>query len=117
MNQTPLPTREEMTGMLKDGIVEVTFTKKDGSERVMKATLNADYMPESRQDIEDAKPRPESSNPDLINCFDVEAGGWRCFKLSSLVAQPIPVKASESDCEGQGCEDCQCGIEAQYNDR
>lgn len=31
--------------MLRDSVVTVTFTKVDGSERVMKCTLMSEYVP------------------------------------------------------------------------
>ena len=37
--------RKELIGKLKEGDVSVTFTKKDGSERVMKCTLKEDVIP------------------------------------------------------------------------
>lgn len=102
--EEPKITRDAAISMLKTGLVEVRFTKKDGTERVMKATLNSEYLPEMAQD-EAPKRSNEGGNPDLINCFDVEVDGWRCFKISSLTGIPVPISAPEPCCgQSNGCE-------------
>jgi hypothetical protein len=68
---------------LRETICQVTFTKVDGSVRVMKCTLNESMIPSIEQDnVGEKKKRPE--NPDIQRVYDVEAKGWRSFKWNSL---------------------------------
>ena len=63
--------------------VEVKFTKKDGTERVMKCTLHPDFLP--KQEIKentDKVARPQ--NDSVLPVYDLEAKGWRSFTVSSV---------------------------------
>jgi hypothetical protein len=66
---------------LQTGVVQVTFTKKDGSNRVMLATLNEDLIPG------DKKPKGTGKSSDNGNTFavyDTEADGWRSFNFDTV---------------------------------
>ena len=39
--------RKWLLANLEESVVEVTFIKKDGTERVMNCTLQEDYLPET----------------------------------------------------------------------
>jgi len=70
-----------LKGMLHVGPVTVTFTKKDGSERVMKCTLDPKELPE-QVITENKKERKQSENS--IAVYDLEAKGWRSFVIRSI---------------------------------
>lgn len=72
---------EWLRGMLQVTDVTVTFTKKDGTERIMKCTLQPESLPKVEV-TEDKKPR--KVNQDTIAVFDVEAKAWRSFTLKSV---------------------------------
>ena len=83
-------TKESMTTMLReseDGC-EVTFSKVDGTERIMWCTLNPALMPqiEEKPKSED-KPKkaglPESN--DHVVVWDLEKSAWRSFRCDSLI--------------------------------
>lgn len=66
---------------LQSGLVKVTFIKKDGTDRVMLATLNEDLIPA------DKKPKGTGKTVDNGNTFavyDTEADGWRSFNFDSV---------------------------------
>ena len=70
-----------LKGMLHVGPATVTFTKKDGTERVMKCTLE----PSSLTVVElkeDTKPRKESTTS--MRVFDLEKQEWRSFTIKSV---------------------------------
>lgn len=70
-------SRKWLIGLLESEIVEITFLKKDGTERVMKCTLQEDYLPETvGSDKEKSK--------DALAVFDVENDGWRSFRWDSV---------------------------------
>jgi len=70
-----------LKGMLKVDTATVTFTKKDGTERVMKCTLNPEQLPPAPI-TESKKERKVSDN--TIAVYDVEAKGWRSFTIKSV---------------------------------
>lgn len=74
--------KEELVKALHENICVVTFTKKNGEERVMSCTLNEEILPE-QIDIEEAiqKKKP---NPDVMAVWDTDVGGWRSFRWDSL---------------------------------
>jgi hypothetical protein len=70
-----------LKGILKVEVTTVTFTKKDGTERVMKCTLDPKLLPEAP--ITEGK-KPRKVNEDVIAVYDVEAQGWRSFTIKSI---------------------------------
>lgn len=70
-----------LKGMLHVGPATVTFTKKDGTERVMKCTLEPNALPKVELK-EDAKPRKESTTS--MRVFDLEKNEWRSFTIKSV---------------------------------
>ena len=74
--------RNELVDLLKKDIATVTFTKKDGTERVMKATLMPSILP-----VFNSEDKPKSTkkiNEDVIAVFDAEAKDFRSFRIDSL---------------------------------
>jgi hypothetical protein len=66
---------------LHEGTVRVVFTKKDGTEREMLATLHDGSIPE------EAKPKTEGGttySEDALRVFDVEVQEWRSFRWDSI---------------------------------
>lgn len=68
--------KEEIWNKLNDGTIQVIFTKKDGTERIMNCTLHEDYVPEIKG--------TKAINPDVIAVYDVDADGWRSFRWDSI---------------------------------
>ena len=75
--------REWLIGVLADDNTStvITFTKKDGTERVMKCTLNPEQLPKVELK-EDAKPRKESTTS--MRVFDLDKNDWRSFTIKSV---------------------------------
>lgn len=86
-------TREELTGLLKENVLAITFTKKDGSVRSMTATLMESVLP--AKDSEDT--RTKKPNPNVVSVWSVHDQGFRSFRLDSVVS--IGIQESE---ENQG---------------
>lgn len=74
--------KEAIRDALHTGICVVTFTKKNGEERVMSCTLNEEFLPE-QIDLEEAiqKKKP---NPDVLAVWDTDIGEWRSFRWDSV---------------------------------
>lgn len=77
-------------GVLKDGNTKdlcVTFTKKDGTERAMRCTLNegripADKIPKSSAGVEEAT--NSQTGGSAVRVFDLDKGEWRSFRWDSV---------------------------------
>lgn len=61
----------------------ITFTKVDGTERVMKCTLEATKLPPVVVK-ENAKPRKQSDTTKSLRVFDLEKNEWRSFNIKSI---------------------------------
>lgn len=73
--------RDWLKGMLRVGEMTVTFTKKDGTERVMRCSLKPEDLPpvELKEDKKERKQSTES-----LSVYDLDAKGWRCFVIKSI---------------------------------
>lgn len=74
---------KEVRDILKENIVEVTFTKADGSERTMICTLMDSFLPSKAETI--VVQDYDEGNP-VITCWDLEYDAWRSFRLDRLVS-------------------------------
>lgn len=75
--------KQTLLDNLAIGPVTVTFTKRDGTERVMTCTRNINMIPL------DKAPKGESGkliteNTDNIKVFDIQIQEWRSFNFSTL---------------------------------
>ena len=71
--------RKWLIELLQQFPVEVIFTKKDGTERVMLCTLSEEYLPESYSGSGERKKSEET-----LAVFDIEEDGWRSFRWDSI---------------------------------
>lgn len=72
--------RKWLISHMKMGPMSVTFTKKDGTERLMNCTLKAELLPP--QEIKESATKKE--NTDTIRVFDLEKQEWRSFTVKSV---------------------------------
>ena len=75
--------REWLKGLLEENTVEVVFTKKDGTERVMNCTLKEGVLPIVQKEIEDES-ITKTKAKDALAVWDVDANGWRSFRWDSI---------------------------------
>lgn len=79
--------RDTLLKDLRSNVVEVSFTKVNGEARVMRCTLLPRLLPESyKQSIEEQTEENKfhRENPNVIAAWDVQAGGWRSFRIDSV---------------------------------
>jgi hypothetical protein len=76
--------RYELKQTLQKGVATVTFTKKDGSLREMKCTLNSEYLPPQLLQEGDVSDRKE--NEDVLAVWDIDSNGWRSFRMDSIIS-------------------------------
>lgn len=70
----------ELRTALAQGLVTVTFTKKDGETRTMTCTTKLSEIPDA------SHPKGKVTNlaDDLFRVFDVDAQGWRSFHYDQV---------------------------------
>ena len=71
--------REWLRELLRERVVGVVFTKKDGTERVMQATLSEELIPKAEKSATTRKKSDEA-----LAVWDTEAEGWRSFRWDSV---------------------------------
>lgn len=74
--------KSKVLELLHTETVDLEFIKKDGTVRVMTATLKADKLP-AQVDLEEAVQK-KAVNLDVMAVFDLINQGWRSFRWSSL---------------------------------
>jgi hypothetical protein len=75
-------TKDYILSLLKSDILNVTFKKVDGTERLMKCTLREDHI----KPVEKTTDRQKKINEDIITVWDTEKDGWRSFRYDSIIA-------------------------------
>lgn len=68
-------------GVLTVQPATITFTKKDGTERVMNCTLRGDMLPVV--EIKEDK-TPRKQNDSVLSVYDIDAQGWRSFTVNAV---------------------------------
>jgi|LWDU01.1.fsa_nt_gi hypothetical protein len=85
-----IPNREELIEDLQNKLLKVTFTKKNGDERLMVCTLSNLLTKHTNQIMKEAIPK----NEEVLPVWDVENNAWRSFRLDSVIKVenlgPIP---------------------------
>lgn len=72
--------RDWLVGVLKGSPVTISFTKKDGTKRDMKCTLNEELI-----GSDNAPKGVERSKPtESLAVFDLDKNAWRSFRWDSI---------------------------------
>lgn len=79
-------TKDELTEMLHNGIVEVNFLKKStGEERTIMATLDIGSVSESEASQMSTVGKGRSKPDDLVTVWDTKKQGWRSFYFGNIL--------------------------------
>ena len=65
--------------VLKKSSHDIVFEKINGEQRSMKATLDAELIPN-----ENTSEKKKKKNPEICEVYDIEAKGWRSFRWGNL---------------------------------
>ena len=108
-------TREDIVELLYNDVVTVTFTKADGTERVMICTLLQEILKEQiespnsiltdiptptfdKADIVDESQLPKKEvNQNTIAVYDIQVKDWRSFRVDSVKSISIPLPSEYPD--------------------
>jgi len=69
---------------LINGIIEVAFTKSDGTLRKMNATLSESVVPKASKEDPLSTKAVRKVNPEVCVIWDVDSKGWRSFRWDRL---------------------------------
>jgi len=76
---------DKVLDQLRSNVLQVTFSKVNGEQRVMPCTLQTDYMPELSESkvnqVEDF-----SVNKSVIRAFAIDKQSWRSFRVDNITA-------------------------------
>jgi hypothetical protein len=75
--------KDEIKAQLQTGIFEVTFTKVDGSERVMPCTLKEDLLPAAAP-RSDENTKVRKVNDTNLSVWCTDKAEWRSFKVANV---------------------------------
>lgn len=81
-----MTTKETLKNLLKQNVVDLTFTKVDGTKRNMKCTLKENLLP--GQVAEKLSPRKQE-NDNVLPVWDLEKESFRSFRIDSLTEYQI----------------------------
>jgi len=76
-------SKQWLKSCLQTSVCTVTFTKKNGDDRVMKCTLDEQYFPVVQKEATEVAPVRQKSN-EALSVYDVDAQGWRSFRYDSI---------------------------------
>jgi hypothetical protein len=77
-DEVMLKSEIELLEIAKAGIVQVSFTKKDGTNRILNGTLSEKIIPKSDET------HGRSKKEGLIVLWDIEKNGWRSFNVEQI---------------------------------
>lgn len=72
-------TRDELKTTLRTNHATVIFEKADGTLRTMRCSLKSEDLPEAIM-----KESTRVENLDVLAVWDLDAGGWRSFRIDSI---------------------------------
>lgn len=79
--------KTQILEILKEGIHNVTFTKVDGSTRVMPCTLDPTILPSQQPINEDKVTR--KANESTIRAWATDVQDWRSFRVDNVITVSI----------------------------
>ena len=85
----PAQRRAYLTDLLRENECRVTFTKVDGSVRVMPCTLDPAVLPpapihESNTGNPVDFPKVKKENPEVISVYCTDKNEWRSFRVMNV---------------------------------
>jgi S-adenosylhomocysteine hydrolase len=81
--------REALKALVSTNHAEVTFVKKDGTDRTMICTTKSSSIPEDKQPVSESTLK---ENTDILRVYDLENDGWRSFRVESVKSFTIATK-------------------------
>lgn len=77
---TTAENKAGLQALLRQGTATITFTKKDGTERVMKCTLQEGVVVPHEKTTD----RVKEQKDDILPVWDIEANAWRSVTIPNI---------------------------------
>jgi hypothetical protein len=77
--------RDVILDSLRQNVMQISFTKVNGENRIMRCTLRRDMLPPSYVTEETKERAFHQENLDVISAWDMVKGGWRSFRIDSVL--------------------------------
>lgn len=77
-------SKEELLNSLRNRTVRVTFTKVDGTTRVMNATLNKEFI-EEKNLVPKGGLLEQKTEDTVIKVVDTDINEWRSIKFDNII--------------------------------
>ena len=74
-------TKQSVAELARGNVIRVTFTKSDGTERIMVCSLMDQYLPPIMEDAETIT----KDNQNVLAVMDLQARSWRSFRINSII--------------------------------
>lgn len=81
--------RDALKALVSTNHAEITFVKKDGTDRTMICTTKSSSIPEDKQPVTESAVK---ENTDILRVYDLENDGWRSFRVDSVKSFTIATK-------------------------
>ena len=82
--------KEQVQHVLRSGIADVFFTKKDGTKRRMLCTTNITLIPEAAQSSDTSLNKVQTikrkASDTSLAVWDLEKDAWRSFRYDSVIS-------------------------------
>lgn len=76
--------RDELERKLKNNIMEVTFNKINGDQRVMNCTLSISVLPPATKKEPMTQEKIRKINEEVMSVWDTKANGFRSFRMANI---------------------------------
>ena len=86
----PSSLRKYLIEVLSSNVLEIDFTKKDGTQRKMVCTLQESKLPKPDH-TDGEKPARKSTNESIIHVYDLEKNDWRSIIIDSIKSYELVV--------------------------
>lgn len=83
-DQKGIPTKDELYELLKKEVVEITFTKLNGDERVMPCTLIESFLPPAKKDDPLTQKKVREISEAVIPVWALESKAFRSFRYDRV---------------------------------
>ena len=81
--------RAQLTEMLIEGIVEVTFTKLSGETRTMPCTLRPGIVPPAKAEDPASQKAVREINEAVMVAWCTDKQEWRSFRLDKIISVSV----------------------------
>lgn len=78
--------RQWLATTLQENECKVTFTKKDGTPRVMYCTLHPSFLPPAKKEDPLSQKKVRALNEEVVVVYDTQSEGWRSFRVDSVLS-------------------------------